>query len=236
MYAGIHPNQQNNTAPIASTIGLVSALSLSSFFPSNLQAGYSFDYPTNQGVLLYTTILASLGSLAYACKEDKLPCPTQHDYAWTENTFNLMVGRDHTIQHYRLALGANWQRPLYESPNWLFAGRTEVNLTHWQSTLDNPLVKSGQIIGIMPLHQLIYRGWKNWRPMLEFGVGPQLMTSHIIENKQKSTQFQFSDTIGLGVQIKQFELGYRFTHYSNANIKTPNYGFDTQNIYLSYQF
>jgi uncharacterized protein (DUF1499 family) len=44
----------------------------------------------------------------------------------------------------------------------------------------------------------------------------------IVENRVKSTYFQFSDNIEFGLENKKYSVGIRFTHLSNLGIKKPN--------------
>lgn len=64
---------------------------------------------------------------------------------------------------------------------------------------------------------------------LEAGPGLLYGTQHI--NKQ-STQFNFSEQAGAGLKFyfsanKAINFGYRFRHFSNAGIKEPNHGVNT---------
>lgn len=51
--------------------------------------------------------------------------------------------------------------------------------------------------------------------------------------------FQFGDHLGVGMIFGdrgQFDLGYRFQHVSNADIKKPNSGINIQQIRFAYLF
>jgi len=67
-------------------------------------------------------------------------------------------------------------------------------------------------------------------PYLEGGFGFNYFTLH---TREQSTQFNFSEIIGVGINyfLKEnlsLNLGYRARHISNASIKKPNQGIDTQ--------
>jgi len=54
--------------------------------------------------------------------------------------------------------------------------------------------------------------------------------------RHKSTQFQFADSIGFGLEWHHFQCGYRFTHISNLDIKTPNPSLDFHQLSFGYLF
>jgi len=68
------------------------------------------------------------------------------------------------------------------------------------------------------------------------GIGVAMMDESIVENRDKSSLFQFTDSIGFGVMKREWSLGYRFTHISNLNIKSPNPSIDLHQIMVSYRF
>lgn len=81
------------------------------------------------------------------------------------------------------------------------------------------------------------RWWITDRFYVEGGVGPSVFTHTQFADKNISTAFQFADQIGLGFQLtKNNRLGLRYSHFSNANIKTPNPGLDVTQITYTYQF
>ena len=73
-----------------------------------------------------------------------------------------------------------------------------------------------------------------WRPSaasawhLEAGIGANWLSERYrTDRREFSTRFQFGDLIGVGWQFgarRQWEVGYRLIHYSNAGIERPNPG------------
>jgi lipid A 3-O-deacylase len=56
-------------------------------------------------------------------------------------------------------------------------------------------------------------------------------------DKTISTAFQFGDHIGVGFQLTpQSRLSLRYSHFSNASIKTPNPGLDVTQLTYTYLF
>ena len=75
-------------------------------------------------------------------------------------------------------------------------------------------------------------------PYFEGGLGMVYLTQHTIE---QSTQFNFTDQAGVGITffLKKnlgLSLGYRFRHISNASIKEPNNGINTDSAICGISF
>jgi len=78
------------------------------------------------------------------------------------------------------------------------------------------------------------------QPYVKAGAGLDYMTMH---SREQSTQFNFTETAGLGMHYfftdkLALTLEYRFRHLSNAAIKEPNHGINTQSglAGLTYKF
>jgi hypothetical protein len=58
------------------------------------------------------------------------------------------------------------------------------------------------------------------------GLGPTLVSETDIGTRQKSTKFQFSDELGLGISelSQRARLSFTYRHVSNADIQLPNNG------------
>jgi hypothetical protein len=72
-----------------------------------------------------------------------------------------------------------------------------------------------------------------------FGLGPDLISKTSIGYQRKSTAFQFSDEMGIGISDakKRVRLSYSYRHISNLDIKTPNNGTNFVGVVgLSYKF
>ena len=73
---------------------------------------------------------------------------------------------------------------------------------------------------------------KKIRVYLEGGLGPVYITQH---TREQSTQFNFADQAGAGFSFLlkdnlALSLGYRFRHISNASIKKPNGGINSDMV------
>ena len=117
-------------------------------------------------------------------------------------------------------------------------GHTEFNIYRWYSTDEVSLNPDGFIYSITPVFTYTFNTINilDHTPYLETGIGFAFMDSTQVENREKSTHFQFTDSIGLGFTSKSYKLGYRFTHVSNLGIEKPNPSIDLHQILISYKF
>ncbi|MCX7927652.1 MAG: acyloxyacyl hydrolase [Candidatus Omnitrophica bacterium] len=75
---------------------------------------------------------------------------------------------------------------------------------------------------------------KKIAPYVRLGSGLVYMSQH---TREQATQFNFIDTLGLGIKIGKIKdsavsLEYRFRHLSNCSIKKPNEGIDSHLVLL----
>ena len=70
-----------------------------------------------------------------------------------------------------------------------------------------------------------------------FGLGPALMAKTKFANKSKSTNFQFSDEMGIGISDakRRVRLDFSYRHISNADIQMPNNGMNFVGFGLTYR-
>lgn len=76
-------------------------------------------------------------------------------------------------------------------------------------------------------------------PYVEGSVGLNLLTHTRIDDRQLSTAFQFGEFVGLGLAFgdkREFDVGVRYQHVSNADIKKPNDGLTFGSLVFQYRF
>ncbi len=179
-------------------------------------------------------ILGAVGSLAFACYEGKPPCVLGNHIDTNELSVSFDHGEDLTLTNNRIAIGADWNEKVFEADSWEIVGRWDLSFHKWTSDsgVGN---QSGSIIGLSPVFHYQLKNMEI-TPFIELGGGPHLLSDVQIEDENKSTQFQFGSIFGLGMKKDQFEIGYRYLHISNANIKMPNPGTDIHSVHLGYHF
>lgn len=74
-------------------------------------------------------------------------------------------------------------------------------------------------------------------PYAEIGLGAAWFSRDKLGGKEFSTHFQFTEQIGLGVEFPGgWFAGWRYSHYSNANIDKPNDGLDFHQLMIGVHF
>jgi lipid A 3-O-deacylase len=154
------------------------------------------------------------------------------------NGVAIETGRGDSTDMGRVALFHQWGRKWFTDGNWYVGGYWEVSLGRWNSTAAGG--KEIWDLGITPVFRLQSKAATGFRPYVEAAVGLHLIDhTHVNNNRDMSTAFQFGDHVGVGLLLGdkgQFDLGYRFQHLSNADIKKPNNGINFQQIRLGYSF
>lgn len=154
-------------------------------------------------------------------------------------TIELGAG-DESTSRVGIAAKWDWESRWFTAGDWHLGGYWEANISHWDG--DDGKTGNDTIteIGITP----VFRWQQNepsadFAPYAEIGIGAHLLSRTQIGDKRLSTSFQFGDHLGFGTRLGdkgQFDLGYRFQHYSNAGIKKPNPGINFHLLRLSYSY
>ncbi len=132
----------------------------------------------------------------------------------------------------------------YETPSlWTYSfggslGRVDltpdIGVAYWRAH-DGQQPSSVWQLSAIPM----FRWWlgEDQRFYVEAGVGPTVFNHTSFANKHYSTAFQFGDHIGMGYLLdRHSRIGVRFSHFSNADIKTPNPGMEVIQASYTYQF
>ena len=146
--------------------------------------------------------------------------------------------RDRYIYNKSLSFNIGVKENLYENEYLSITIDNEFIITKWQSKKTISINPNGYIFTIKPMIIYTFKKLKisTYHLYAEAGSGISYMDNSVVEDRQKSTQFQFSDSLGFGIKSKKYILGYRFTHISNLNIQTPNPSIDFHQFRFSYRF
>lgn len=136
---------------------------------------------------------------------------------------------------YGLALrfGAWWSKDLNGYQAVL---RPELEFNHFRHSAPTAGPKTLDEGGGIALLRL-QRPAGGWRPYGEIGLGLALFSRDRLGTKGFSTPYQFSEHLGLGMDFSgKWFAGWRYSHYSNAGIKTPNDGLDLHQALIGVRF
>jgi opacity protein-like surface antigen len=166
-----------------------------------------------------TRLLAGLGLCA------SLAAPVHAQY---RTEFATGWGDDDT-QMYRLGLARDWQRAWFTDGDWQLGGYWLAEVGYWDSDERHADNDSLSEVGLTPGCRLAPKAG-HVRPYLEAGVGGHVLSDTRIGGRELSTAWQFGSHLGAGISCGRFDIGYRFQHLSNANIKNPNDGIDFHSL------
>ena len=138
----------------------------------------------------------------------------------------------------QISLVRHWDRQWFADGNWYLTGYWEASVGRWHSASAGG--KDIWDIGLAPVFRLQTRASSGWRPYVEGAIGFHFISdTHVNADRDMGSAFQFGDHLGVGLVFgdkRRFDLGYRFQHLSNADIKSPNDGIDFQQIRFAYYF
>ena len=148
------------------------------------------------------------------------------------------AGRGNSTDMGRISLTRQWDRKWFTDGNWQLAGYWEASLGRWKS--DAPGGKGIWDLGFTPVFRLQPKAESGLRPYVEGAVGAHLISNtHVNASRDLGTAFQLGSHAGVGLVFGdegQFDLGYRYQHLSNADLKSPNPGINFQQVRLAYLF
>jgi lipid A 3-O-deacylase len=132
------------------------------------------------------------------------------------------VGQNiHSVTTYRLG----WLNDgLGDSPPPRWQTLWESSIAFWHGT--HPKSDRLLVLATSPLLRWQYTGLCHIA-YIEAGIGVAWLSRHQIMTRQLSLHFQFEDRVGLGIRLGkryQYDLSYRYFHYSNGSLKRPNNG------------
>ena len=94
-------------------------------------------------------------------------------------------------------------------------------------------------ISVYPVLRLDMTSVPGVVPYIEGSVGFNLLSRTRIDDRELSTAFQFGEYVGVGLAFgdkRQYDVGVRYQHVSNADIKKPNDGLTFGSVVFQYRF
>ena len=122
-------------------------------------------------------------------------------------------------------------------PQGLHFSVLPVALASVWTTKQGPFAHRNEELAFVPVGRF---AWHQGAVVLDasFGVGPALIAKTQFGYKRKSTLFQFSDEMGVGISDakQRMRLGFTYRHISNIDIKLPNNGMNFTGLDFTYSF
>ena len=112
----------------------------------------------------------------------------------------------------------------------------EISASAWQAKSDSKYSHSAWDIEFVPMMHWRYPVAESTRLDLEFGIGPSYLSESNTGDRQKGSNFQFSDHFGIGISSADghWRGGFAFRHLSNLSIRTPNNAVDFKGVVLEW--
>ena len=159
--------------------------------------------------------------------------------AYAVDGISITGGNGGDAQMAALALQWNWQKRWFTDGDWSLGGYWELDGSYWKGDGPKP-EKDVYGIGFTPVFRFERNAVDNMSPYIEGGIGVhQFSTTKIHGNKSMGTTFEFGDHVGLGLRFGdhlQYDIGYRYQHYSNAGLSDDNGGVNFNEVSFKYQF
>ena len=136
-------------------------------------------------------------------------------------------GGDERTTLLRIGLQWKWDKRWLQRGDWHLGAYWDVQFGHW---------KNGEEVGdfsVTPVFRY-QRSGSGWNPYVEGAIGFHLLTDLRISRLRRfSTNFQFGDHVGVGLQNGRHDWSLRLQHISNGGIARPNPGINF--LVLRYQ-
>jgi hypothetical protein len=140
----------------------------------------------------------------------------------------------------RIGLQWDWAKRWAVGSDWHLGGYWDLGLGYWSNDSADRTHKSISEIGFTPVFRLQQTAPGALAPYLEAGIGAHVLShTSVSPGRRFSTMFQFGEHVGLGLRFvmrNANDIGYRFQHLSNADIKKPNQGINFHQIRFQYHF
>lgn len=73
-------------------------------------------------------------------------------------------------------------------------------------------------------------------PIIETGLGANWLSLTEQADRQISTHFQFGEVLGVALKLSNWQIGARYQHLSNGDVKQPNNGYNFFNVVVKYWY
>lgn len=146
-------------------------------------------------------------------------------------------------------LGVGWQLNKKDPSNSFFFALTELNILRFSGKkwVNTKQKKSCFAFGSALIFRWIVPASAKYikkypmRPWIQVGSGPNFFLSRYICFKPRplSIRLQFATHVGIGTRFgknDKAEVGLFYKHFSNANIRYPNFSIDTIEARIAYWF
>ncbi|MCB5187347.1 acyloxyacyl hydrolase [Methylobacillus caricis] len=138
-----------------------------------------------------------------------------------------------------ISLHWDWDKRWFTEGNWFLGGYWELGASFLKGNGPSPH-KEIYGVGFTPVFRFERQPINGIAPYIEAGIGVnQFSRRQVNGDTRMGSRFEFGDHIGLGFKFgdrQQYDISYRFQHYSNGGITSDNPGINFNQLRLSYHF
>ena len=227
--SGMH---SNTLAPKSSRLaaGLTLALALAAAAPVHAEtgAGTALKNTAIAGTIATWTVAALKGAPFFGC----LAHGQSGNDAWGGR---VAAGKDSELSYESIGVERH-ECKLTEAGPFSLDLSPVISAGAWQAKSSSLYHHDAWDIALVPMMHWRYPVSEGARLDLEFGIGPAYLSESNIGDRQKGSNFQFSDHFGIGVSSADghWRAGFAFRHISNLSIRTPNNAVDFKGIALEW--
>jgi len=133
-----------------------------------------------------------------------------------------------------------WKKRWFQTESWHLGGYWDLQVGYWDNSSTNATNSGLGEVAITPVFRVQQNTLSAFAPYAEIGVGAHLLSETSVNTERRfGTAFQFGSHGGIGARFgpkNAFDLGYRYQHLSNADIKHLNNGINFHIVRLGYWF
>ena len=149
----------------------------------------------------------------------------------SEISFGYGSSSEH-MDIYRISVKKDLNKYFFERRYKYLPNYYETSLSYWKGHSGGS-IKS---VSFTPMYRYDFERYYESIPFIEAGVGVAYISDMTLEGEHFGTHFQFENSIGFGFKFSEFDVAYRYVHYSNAGLDENNSGADFSIISISFKF
>lgn len=148
------------------------------------------------------------------------------------------AGAGDDVAAVRVGMIRQWNRQWLDDGHWQLTG-------YWEGTIavldsDAPGGKTVADLGFAPVFRFRPNASGGTQPYWDVALGLHLLSRAKLDDRRRlGSALQFAPLVGVGVTFgekSQYDLGYRFQHYSNLGLSEPDDGLDLHQVRLTYLY
>jgi len=157
-------------------------------------------------------------------------------YAADNNEMNdISIGygtSSENIDIYKISTKSDLNKYLFKNKYKYLPSYYETSFGYWKGQ-NSENIKS---LSFTPMFSYEFEKYYDSTPYIEIGIGLTYISDTQLDSEDFGTHIQFGDIVGLGFKFSDFDLSFRYIHYSNAGMDSKSAFIDFSMISISYKF